>query len=395
MSDNIKKINRREIRLGMYVSGYGAGTFKDPYVDVGKLIESYADVEEYIPKNAECVEIMTEELEDVFVESRSQKRISAEKSAQTLVKALPEARRIHDESLKYARHFMDGIREGKVVEVKAAGVIVDQIIDNLYANEPAALTLAFLKKYDEYTYTHCINVNLYSLLLGRQLGLDYKNLKKLGISALFHDVGKGKIPNAVLKKPGKLTDEEFEVMKSHPLHGLEVMSCVKGMEEDMLKGVVEHHERYDGKGYPRQLKGEMIHPFGRIIAISDVYDALTSVRVYKEAMAPSKTLGLMYKWAGSNFDPKFLKEFTRAIGVYPPGTIVQLNDKRYALVIESNTLSPLKPKVKVLFDKRMMPVRAEYIDLSPGGGGNGVEVLAQPDPGKLGIDMKSLATFLV
>nr|WP_275405823.1 HD-GYP domain-containing protein [Desulfovibrio sp. JC022] len=253
-----------------------------------------------------------------------------------------------------------------------------------------------MKRYDEYTYTHSINVNLYSLLLGKALGLNRSELESLGIAALFHDVGKGRVPNKVLNKPGKLTDSEYEVMKSHSRKGLEVLGDVEGLDGAVLRGVVEHHERYDGNGYPSGIKGEDIHPFGRIIAISDVYDALTSVRVYKKAITPAKTLSQMYKWKGTDFDPAYLNRFVRVMGIYPPGTMVQLDDLRFAIVLETNETKPRQPKVKILFNDKMQPVVSECIDLaSYERGGKKVQVMRQPDPKSLGVDMQQLSRFLV
>ncbi|WP_432734885.1 HD-GYP domain-containing protein [Maridesulfovibrio sp. FT414] len=397
MPGNIKSIRKEDLKPGMYVQSYGLGTFTDPLVEVGRFIESYDDIIKYLPDDTAKVEILTDKALSEKNEIRSERpKRSAEQAAQELSAALPEARRIHEEALDYARKFIQDVKDGKIIEVEEAEPMIGKVIDSISTNGAAALTLAFLKRYDEYTYTHCINVNLYSLLLGKALGLERKQLEKLGIAAMFHDVGKGRVPNKVLNKPGKLTEQEFEVMKGHSMQGLNVLKEVRGLDLSILRGVVEHHERYGGNGYPRQLKGEEIHPFGRMIAIADVYDALTSVRVYKEAMTPAKTLSLMFKWKGTDFDPAYLNRFIRIMGIYPPGTMVQLEDKRFALVLETNESSPLKPKVKILFNRRMQPVQSECIDLATfRKDGNELKVLRQPDPSELGIDLKQLARFLV
>lgn len=395
MPENIKAIKKKDVKPGMFVQSYGHGTFKDPLVEVGRFVESYEDIAKYLPEDTDKVEILTDK---VFLGGKKPGRTqrSAADAAKELANALPAAKKVHEEALDYARKFIDDVRHGKTIEVEDAVPIIGQVIDSISTNEPAALTLAFLKNYDEYTYTHSINVNLYALLLGKALGLDREELKRLGIAAMFHDVGKGRIPNKVLNKPGKLTDEEFEIMKGHSLQGLKVLSKVEGLDEGILRGVVEHHERYDGNGYPRKVKGGDIHPYARIIAISDVYDALTSVRVYKKAMTPAKTLSLMFKWKGTDFDPEYFNRFIRVMGIYPPGTMVQLEDKRFALVLETNEDSPLKPKVKVLFSRKMQPVSPECVDLATHQeSGMELKVLRQPDPSELGVDMKQLGRFLV
>ncbi|OEU69871.1 MAG: metal-dependent phosphohydrolase [Desulfovibrio sp. S3730MH75] len=395
MADNIKAIKKKEVKPGMYIRGYGKGTFHDPQVEVGRFVESYDDIARYLPEDTEQVEILTDKFLDISEVSFQKPKISASQAARALAEAMPAARKVHDEAMGYAKKMIADIQNGKEIELEAAVPIVDKIIENVSANKSASLTLSFLKRYDEYTYTHCINVNLFSVLLGKDMGLDHEQLQHLGIAALFHDVGKGRIPNKVLNKPGKLTVEEYEIMKGHSLLGLKVLRSVDGLSKDVLRGVVEHHERFDGTGYPRKLEGNGIHPYGRMIAIADVYDALTSVRVYKKAMTAAKTLTLMYKWKGTDFDPVYLNRFVRVIGIYPPGSFVQLDDERYALVLEANENAPLKPLVKVLFDKRRKPLRHEYLDLNSYDlDGEGLKVLRQPDPDELGMNMKMLGDFL-
>lgn len=392
--EEIKIVAKKDIKPGMFVQSYGVGTFRDPFVEVGRFIESYEDIIKYIPDDTEKVEIVADKI--LWTES-SKKNLhrTADEAADELAASLPELSRIHEEALNYARKLIGDVRNGKTVDLEEAEPLVGSIIDSLSTNQPAAITLAFLKKSDEYTYTHCINVNLFSLLLGKDLGFDRKELHKLGLAAMFHDVGKGRIPNQVLNKPGKLTDGEFKVMKEHPMLGFNELKKIKGLDLSILRGVVEHHERIDGSGYPRGLAGDAIHHFARVIAIADVFDALTSSRVYKKAMPPAKALSMMYKWSGTDFDADYLYRFIRIMGIYPPGTLVQLEDNRFALVLETNESFPLMPKVKVLYNKRMQPVAAECVDLSTQGpDGEGMNVLRQPDPSELGVDMQQLSRFL-
>ncbi len=395
MTEELKIIAKKDIKPGMFVQSYGAGTFRDPFVKVERFIESFEDIIKYIPDDIEKVEIVADKI--LWTESpESKKQSTADEAAASLSAALPESSRIHEEALSYARKFIGDVRNGKSVRLEEAEPMVGSIIDSLSTNLPAAVTLAFLKKFDEYTYTHCINGNLFSLLLGKDLGFGLKELYKLGLAAMFHDVGKGRIPSQVLNKPGKLTNGEFKLMKEHPMLGLTELRKIKGLDLSILRGVVEHHERVDGKGYPRGLGGDKIHPFAKIIAIADVYDALTSVRVYKKVMTPAKALSLMFKWKSSDFDTDYLDRFIRIMGIYPPGTLVQLEDGRFALVLETNESSSLMPKVKVLYSKAKKPVPAECIDLAAqGSGGKEIKVLRQPDPSELGIDMQQLARFLV
>lgn len=393
MEGRSKILKKDQVRPGMFVRKYGVGTFDDPLVTVNRIIASSEDIAKYIPDKTEEVEIVVTGYGFECVETPGEQR-TAEQAAKDLAEALPEARRIHRESLRYVRRFMDDVRAGRIVDPGDAEPVVGAVIDNVSGNSSAALTLSFLKRFDEYTYTHCINVQLFAILLGMAMGLEGDELRRLGVSALFHDVGKGKVPLNVLNKPGRLTDDEFRVMKNHSMLGLKMLSQVRGVNNDILRGVVEHHERFDGKGYPQGISGDEIHVFGRIIAVADVYDALTSVRVYKKAMTPSQALGNMYKWNGTDFDPECMRKFIAIVGIYPPGSMVQLSDKRYAIVLETNHHAPDKPKVKVLFDKRVQPVLSECIDLAAESY-KGLKVVSQPDPTDLGVDLKLLSGFLV
>ena len=394
MTGKISSIKKRDVKPGMFVHSYGCGTFHDPFVAVDRFVRSYDDIAKYLPEDTAQVDIIEDKMiENNVVKKGGERSIAA--AAADLAAALPAARKVHEEALDYARKFIGDVQNGKEINIAEAEPIVGQVIESISNNEAAAITLAFLKKYDEYTFTHSINVNLYSLLLGKAIGLNKDELKDLGLAAMFHDVGKGLISSSLLNKPGKLTANEFETMKSHSLQGLKLLGNVEGLNEDVLRGVVEHHERYDGKGYPRRIEGSKIHRFARIIGICDVYDALTSVRIYKKAVAPAKTLSLMFKLRGTDFDPEYFDSFIRVMGIYPPGTMVQLEDMRYAIVLETNELFPLKPMVKVLFNRRMQPIISECVDLAASGeDGKELKVLRQPLPDSMGIDMKQLSRFL-
>lgn len=395
MTDKIKVINKKDVKLGMFVLSYGNGSFHDPQVRVGEFMDSYENIAKYLPDDTEHVEICTNRFLDSFENKILKSNRTADEAAKDLAEALPAAYRVYDEAMSYVKKMLSDIRSGEKVKLDAAELIVDKVIEDISTNRSASLTLSFLKNYDEYTYTHCINVNLFAVLLGKDAGLDKTELQQLGVAALFHDVGKGRIPNKVLNKPGKLTDDEYNLMKTHSVLGLKVLSSVQGMRKDILRGVVEHHERFNGTGYPRCLAGEDIHPFARIIAIADVFDALTSSRIYKKAMTASESLSLMYTWNSKDFDPEYFNRFVTVIGVYPPGTFVQLDDGRFALVLETNENAPHKPMVKVLFDKKKHPVYSECIDLGLSEiEGENLSVMRQTDPAELGINKKFFKGFL-
>lgn len=356
-----RQMRREELRPGMFVQSYGSGSFDDPLVRVGRCLSHMDLLDELAPPGVGRV---TVELgRSVLVTPVS------------LEQELPTARRLYAESLKHVRGFMDGVRQGTVIDPREAAPLVDGFIESVFRNESAAATLFKLRDFDAYTYTHSLNVSVLSVLLGRRLGLDRIALREVGVAGMLHDLGKARIPEAILNKPGKLTPAEFEVMKSHPEQGFALLQGLPGLNGDMLRAVIEHHERRDGTGYPRGLKEQDIGLYSRIISVADVYDALTSRRVYKEPMAPAKALGLMYQWRDRDFTPQVIEHFIRCLGVYPLGSLVQLSGGEHALVMAANPEHPAEPVVRVILDSRLRPVPPRTLDLA-----------AQPQgPGREGI----------
>lgn len=262
------------------------------------------------------------------------------------------ADKLYGDAVDYAREFLSNAREGKPFDFHDAMPTVDGFIDSVFRNESAAAALCKLRSSDEYTYTHSINVAVLSIILGKHLKLSKDKLRLLGIGGVFHDVGKAVIPDSILNKPGKLTDEEMAVMRTHPQAGYEILKQQPGIPEEVLGICLEHHERYDGNGYPRGLSKNKIGMLSRIVSVVDVYDALTAKRVYKDPLPPSKVLGMMYQWRLSDFHPNIVEHFIKSLGVYPVGSLVQLTNGDYAVVVDHNADTPLKPVVKIVLDRQ-------------------------------------------
>ncbi|NLG95272.1 MAG: HD-GYP domain-containing protein, partial [Acetomicrobium flavidum] len=225
--------------------------------------------------------------------------------------------------------------------------------------------LAKVKEKDEYTFVHSLNVALLSGFLARRLqGNDKSLIEDVVIGGLLHDVGKAKIPLEILNKPGPLTDEEYAVMKQHPVLGLEMLNEAGINEETILSVTSYHHERMDGKGYPCQLRGNFIPFVARIAAVADVFDAVTTSRVYRTAESLYFAVSLIIKETNKHFDPKVARELISALGLYPPGTVVELSDGSTAVVISSNPGDLLRPVVLLLYDSEGNPIAQSHpIDL--------------------------------
>ncbi len=380
-----QRVKRSALKPGMYVVSYGPGSFEQPLVRVNKPILGMADIDALVPASIEDVIIET----SINISLLGQERPVGVPITTGIGDELPIARKLYCDALDHVKDFVDDVRKGTDIDCRKAMPLVENFIESVFRNETAAITLFKLRGFDEYTYTHSINVSLLAILLGKHLGLDKPALLKLGLAGMYHDVGKARIPEAILNKPGKLTEAEFQVMKGHPLEGYKLMAGQKDLDPEILRAVVEHHERADGTGYPRALTGEAIGRFSRIVAVVDVYDALTSRRVYKDAMTPAKALGMMYQWRDKDFTPHAIESFIRCIGVFPVGSFVKLSGGEFGIVASVNPLRPTKPEIKVVMDAKMRPQIPRTLDLLELEGTGQAQDIAQVlNPSEYKIDLE-------
>jgi len=215
----------------------------------------------------------------------------------------------------------------------------------------------------------------------RYLDLDAEAIHQAGIGGMLHDLGKMRVPDHILNKPGKLTDGEFEIMKSHVLLGVDTLRQTPGISRTVMQIAGEHHERFDGTGYPERLGGEGISVLGRMAAIVDVYDALTSNRIYHKGMEPPAALRKLFEWSGQHLDEALVQHFIQAIGIYPVGSLVRLDSDRLAVVLEQSAGSLLSPKVRVVYDvARGRRINPQDLDLSlPESGGDAITSNEDPE----------------
>jgi putative nucleotidyltransferase with HDIG domain len=260
------------------------------------------------------------------------------------------------------------VRMGKAISAEAANELVDEIASSVMRNPGALISLARLKTADDYTYMHSVAVCALMVSLARQLKLDEKQIRDAGMSGLLHDLGKAMIPMEILNKPGKLTDEEFHIIKSHPEEGYRLLVEGGSVGEIPLDVCLHHHEKVDGRGYPHQLKDEQISLFAKMGAVCDVYDAITSNRPYKAGWDPAESIRKMTEWCKGHFDEPVFHGFIKSIGIYPIGSLVRLSSGRLAVVTEQSEKSLLTPNVKVFFStKTNAYIQPEAIYLSRAG----------------------------
>ncbi|MFJ8236813.1 HD-GYP domain-containing protein [Ureibacillus sp. NPDC094379] len=242
---------------------------------------------------------------------------------------------------------------------KVIGVIVDDLLDSILNSEEilTVLTDAFL--YDEYLYQHSFQVTLYSLAIAKELGYSSNDLRNIGIGAMLHDVGKLLIPTSILLKPGRLTDEEYETMKHHTTYGFDILRNLHTISLLVAHCAFQHHERIDGSGYPRGLVDYEIHPFAKVIAVADVFDAVTSNRVYREKMLPSQGICIIEAGSGTLYDAKVVEALKRSVVHYPNGTIVMLSDERRGVVAKQNIADSSRPIIRI-FEENQILLKATY-----------------------------------
>ena len=257
------------------------------------------------------------------------------------------------------------VRMGKAISAEAAGALVEEISSSVSRNPGALISLSRLKTADDYTYLHSVAVCALMVAVGRQLGLAEAEIREVGMAGLLHDLGKALMPLEVLNKPGKLTDEEFRIIKSHPVEGHRLLVEGGSVGEIPLDVCLHHHEKVDGSGYPDRLKDEQISLFAKMGAVCDVYDAITSNRPYKAGWDPAESIRKMTEWRQGHFDERVFQAFVKSIGIYPIGSLVRLHSGRLGVVVDQTEKSLLTPKVKVFFSTRSnLRITPAVLDLS-------------------------------
>ncbi|MFD0051403.1 HD-GYP domain-containing protein [Actinomycetes bacterium NPDC127524] len=226
--------------------------------------------------------------------------------------------------------------------------LIRSIIGEIKGNKELLSLLADVYTYDNYIFTHSLNVTLYTLAIGIELKLNQKQAEILGLGAILHDVGKMLVPAQVLMKEGRLTEEEFQMIKKHSEFGFHLLKGIHTLPLLVAHCAYQHHERLDGSGYPRGLVSDEIHQFGKIIAVADVFDAVTSNRVYRKAMLPHEGLEILYAGSGSQFDPNVIEAFRKAVAIYPTGLTVELSDGRKGVVSAQNSGMSERPKIFIM-----------------------------------------------
>jgi putative nucleotidyltransferase with HDIG domain len=353
----IKKIGVAELCIGMYLHGFDCPWMDNPFWRNKFLLTHGDDLQKARQSGIEYCWIDTARGDDVAAPPAPAPPAPAP-SAVAAPAAQPAAAIFSDE-LRRAASVCDAARDatvtmfgearlGNAIDTGQCEALVNEIADSVWRNPGALISLARLKTSDNYTYMHSVAVCALMISLGRALQLSEAQCREAGLAGLLHDIGKMAIPHAILNHPGKLSDAEFAVVKSHPERGHDMLRQSGSLSAAVLDVCLHHHEKIDGSGYPHRLEGEHISLLARMGAVCDVYDAITSNRPYKAGWDPAESLNKMIAWKG-HFDTKVLSAFIQVIGIYPSGALVRLRSNRLAVVIEQNSAQFTKPVVKVFY----------------------------------------------
>jgi len=287
------------------------------------------------------------------------------KARKLLVEEVKEAKEIFNESKKIQRKVFDDALCGTELDLTPVVEITNKSVDAVFNNPDSLACIVNIREKDEYLLEHSVSVSVYMAIFARYLKIKKSIVQQLSIGAFLHDVGKIMVPDEILNKPGRLTDEEFTIMKTHANHSIDIISKTPGISKLSLEVAALHHEKINGGGYPNQVKGDDITKYGRMIAICDIFDALTADRCYKEGFSHVKAFAILRELAEQeHLDAKLVDAFIKCAGVFPVGSLVKLKSKKVAIVEERNPNDPTKPKVKSFYSAKMNHyINTQEIDL--------------------------------
>ena len=393
----LKKISVHQLKVGMHLKEFCGSWMEHPFWRTAFVITDPRDIERILESSIKEVWIDSAKGLDVAPGETAVSEAESEAQVDEELSQAPEVQRetapvpasaefvraakICAQSKRAVTSMFQEARMGKAVDTIGAQKLVEEITDSVSRNPGALISLARLKTADDYTYMHSVAVCALMIALARQLDLDEELTQRLGIAGLLHDLGKALMPMDVLNKPGKLTDEEFAIIKTHPEEGYKLLLASTGADDIALDVVLHHHEKTDGSGYPKRLKNEEISLHAKMGAVCDVYDAITSNRPYKAGWDPAESLRRMAEWSNGHFDPTVFQAFVKSLGIYPIGSLVKLKSGRLGLVVEQSKKSLLTPCIKVFYSTRSNArIKPEIIDLSRPGCSD--KIAGREDPSK-------------
>lgn len=396
----IKRIPIAALKVGMYISDLNNDWIphntqrKKGVIKREETIEKirrmgvqyvYIDVEKGLDsQDSETAQEVDRRNEQALQKAGEQRQGIQHKVA--LTEEIVIAQRIHSQAQGLVGSFMNNVKMGAAIDIAPIHQLADELQNSVLRNANALSCLGRIREKDNYLLEHSVNLSVLMSLFGNYRNLPADVLHQTIVGALLHDLGKILTPDEILHKPGRLSAEEFEVMKMHARHSRDILASTEGIGEIAVITAAQHHEKLDGSGYPEGLKGDEITEYGRMVAITDVYDAITSDRVYHKGMTPTQGLKKLLEWSGDHLDPDLVRQFIRCIGLYPVGSLVLLESGRLAVVVETNEQDQRLPVVRVMYHTRFrLPITVETIDLARAGNQDRIVRAVDPEDYKLDV----------
>ncbi|HEX7983984.1 MAG TPA: HD-GYP domain-containing protein [Duganella sp.] len=404
----LKKVDSSQLKVGMYIHDLSCDWMTHPFVRNRFLLTSEDEIRKIL--NAGIHDVVIDSGKGIDVQDapslaeaqaateREIVEIAAKTSVVTRVSLGDEMQRavqIRHQASTLVRTVMQDARLGRAIELDQVEPVVQNITESILRNPGALVGLLRIKNKDDYTFLHSVSVCTLLVAFCRSRNIAADVTHQAGLGGLLHDTGKALVPDAILNKPGPLTDEEFAIIKRHPLDGYEILKKSPEVGPIPLDITLHHHERRDGSGYPGKQANEEISELAQMAAIVDVYDAITADRCYHKGMSAAAALRKIYEWSKFHFNPQYAQEFMRCVGIYPVGTMVLLESGRLGVVIEPHETNLLAPKVNVFFNtKKNLYIKPETVDLSRGlGFGGGDKIVGHESPAKWNVDPMRFLTL--
>ncbi|MGE0371969.1 MAG: HD-GYP domain-containing protein [Gammaproteobacteria bacterium] len=402
-----ERVNVRDLVLGMYVARLDRPWIGTPFPIQGFHIKSFDEIRTlgsycryvYIDVVKSKVEVATDPKRKPARsgprEPRTYVNLKTNESnyprTKSIKQEIPAAGNLHRDVAAAVDSVMNQIASGRPANIPATRKVANRMVDSILRNPDASIWIARVRDKDTYTYGHCVRSSIWAISFGRHLGLRKERLENLAMGVLLSEVGYTRLPTEILTKKERLTAEELEVMKRHVEYSVEILKGIQGINEDILWTVRTHHERYNGTGFPKGLRGNQLPLLGKIAGIVDFYDSVTAPRYDEEALSPAAAMALLHNMRDEEFQTELVEEFIQAIGIYPTGTLIELSTGEVGIITEQNTDRRLRPKIMLILDRDKQPVKkATEIDLlvyTTDGDGNPVDIHKSLPDGAYGIDL--------
>ena len=401
---NEKKISTLLLKQGMYVSNLDRPWLDTPFLLQGFLVRDDDEIM-LLKKYCDHVYIDLDRGIDADDHTHGISKYKTNKklerflqdgecefeyvNTKTASEEMPIARKAIDEASRAIFDIMEDVKSGKSLDYKYIKEIVEPILDSVIRNPEPMMWLTHMRQKEIYTHAHSIDNCAIAAAFGRHMGLPKEDLRTVAIGLLLMDVGKMRVPEAILNKNGALNDDEYRVARSHVAHSVDILSKIKGLNADIINIALTHHERYDGSGYPGGLTGLETPVYGRMAAIIDCYDAMTSKRPYGEPVSANAALQEIYNWRNKYFQDELVEQFLQCMGAFPTGSLVEMHSGEVGIVTSQNKTRRMSPKVMLVLDKNKQPLSEhKMVDLmEPANEGEEPLVIFRGlDPGSHGID---------